>query len=90
MKYHPMTDRFEIFCHEHKPLQLIIEENKSFWERVDQINLFAEQYSELQRKNNELFKKISAYKDPTHDYTLGQNSIWTEHIKKILYEKLAE
>lgn len=38
MKHTAATDCFEIFCSEHRPYSIEIEENKSFWEKIDSIN----------------------------------------------------
>jgi hypothetical protein len=59
MKHHPSTERFEIYCHEHKPLPLVVEENKAVWERIDEIVKFVEGYSDILRKNSDLVKTVN-------------------------------
>lgn len=35
MKHNPATESFEIYCPSHRPFQHDVDENQSFWERVD-------------------------------------------------------
>ena len=90
MKHHPHTERFEIYCHEHKPLPLVVEENKSVWERIDEIVKFVEGYSDLMRKNSDLVKTVHCMLQSQDDMRLGERSVWTDAINKLIYEHVAQ
>lgn len=86
MKHTPSTEGFEIYCQEHRPFQLDIDENRSLWDRIDSIGQTVEQYHDFYRKNCELVKSSLKL---TSDEAYAVEASWSDTHRRQLFEFVA-
>lgn len=70
----------------HKPLQVVIEENNSLWDRIDNITNFVQTYNELSRKQPDLIKTVNSLLSSLETQQVGDKSVWSESIRKQVFE----